>query len=94
MILAAFVAWERRRTQPMLNLRFFRSSSFSGAIVSVGLVMFGLFGALFVLTQFLQFQLGYTALQAGVRTLPAAGAIVLVAPMSAALVRKLGTRLT
>jgi EmrB/QacA subfamily drug resistance transporter len=93
-ILSAFVAWEYTRAEPMLNLRFFRSRSFSGAIVSVGLVMFGLFGALFVLTQFLQFQLGYTALQAGVRTLPAAGAIVVVAPMSSALVRMLGTKLT
>jgi MFS family permease len=41
------------------------------AISSVGLVTFGLFGALFVLTQYLQFELGYTALQAGVRVLPA-----------------------
>ena len=45
---------------------------FSAAVSSVGLVMFGLFGALFVLTQFLQFGLGYSALQAGVRVLPAA----------------------
>lgn len=93
-ILTAFVAWEYTRSEPMLNLRFFRSRSFSGAIVSVGLVMFGLFGSLFVLTQFLQFQLGYTALQAGVRTIPAAGAIVVVAPLSSALVRRLGTKLT
>ena len=92
-ILAAFVAWECARSHPMLNLRYFRNRGFSGAIVSVGLVMFGLFGALFVLTQFLQFQLGYTALQAGVRTLPAAGAIVVVAPLSSVLVRRLGTKL-
>ena len=91
-VLAAFVAWERARSHPMLNLGYFRNRGFSGAIVSVGLVMFGLFGALFVLTQFLQFQLGYTALQAGVRTLPAAGAIVVVAPLSSALVRRLGTK--
>ena len=56
--------------------------------------MFGLFGALFVLTQFLQFQLGYTPLQAGVRILPAAGAIAIVAPISRILVHKLGTKLT
>ena len=57
-------------------------------------MMFGVLGALFVLTQFLQFQLGYTPLQAGVRMLPAAGAIVLVAPLSSELVRGLGTKLT
>jgi hypothetical protein len=61
--------------------------------VSVGLAVFGLFGALFVLTQFLQFQLGYTPLEAVVRMLPAAGAIALVAPLSSALVRAAGTKL-
>ena len=47
-----------------------------------------------MLTQFLQFDLGYTALQAGVRVLPAAGAIALMAPLSAPLVRVAGTKLT
>jgi EmrB/QacA subfamily drug resistance transporter len=93
-ILAAFVFWERASTHPMLHLDFFRDRHFSAPIVSVGLTMFGLFGSLFVLTQFLQFQLGYTPLEAGVRMLPAAGAIALVAPLSAALVRALGTKLT
>ena len=56
--------------------------------------MFGLFGALFVLTQYLQFSLGYSALQAGVRVLPAAGAIAVIAPFSTVLVRAIGTKLT
>jgi len=60
----------------------------------VGLVTFGLFGALFVLTQFMQFVLGYTPLQAGLRVLPAAGAIAVIAPLSALLVRVAGTKLT
>ncbi|HUA46334.1 MAG TPA: DHA2 family efflux MFS transporter permease subunit [Solirubrobacteraceae bacterium] len=93
-ILGAFVAWEWRSEHPMLNLRFFTERSFSGAIISVALTMFGLLGALFLLTQFLQFDLGYTPLQAGVRMLPAAGAIAVVAPLSSQLVRRLGTRVT
>jgi EmrB/QacA subfamily drug resistance transporter len=93
-ILTGFVLWERASAHPMLNLHFFRNRNFSAPIASVGLTMFGLFGALFVLTQFLQFQLGYTPLQAGVRMLPAAGAIALVAPASGALVRAAGTKLT
>jgi len=93
-ILAVFAAWERASTHPMLNLGFFRRRQLSAAIASVGLVTFGLFGALFVLTQYLQFDLGYTALQAGVRVLPAAGAIAVVAPLSALLVRAIGTKLT
>ncbi len=92
-VLGGFAAWERASSHPMLNLAFFRARSFTGAVVSVGLVTFGLFGALFVLTQFLQFNLGYTALQAGVRVLPAAAAIAVVAPVSAVLVRIAGTRL-
>jgi EmrB/QacA subfamily drug resistance transporter len=94
MILIVFAGWERASSHPMLSLRFFRDRSFSAAVFSVGLVTFGLFGALFVLTQFLQFSLGYTALQAGVRVLPAAGAIALVAPVSAVLVRIAGTKIT
>ena len=93
-ILVGFVLWERASTHPMLNLHFFRDRNFSAPIASVSLTMFGLFGALFVLTQFLQFRLGYTPLQAGLRMLPAAGAIVLVAPVSSALVRAFGTKVT
>ncbi len=93
-VLAAFAAWERASSHPMLNLDFFRRRQFSAAISSVGLVTFGLFGALFVLTQYLQFDLGYTPLQAGIRVLPAAGAIALVAPLSTLLVRAVGTKLT
>jgi len=93
-VLCAFAAWERASSHPMLNLRFFANRSFSAAISCNGLLMFGLMGALFVLTQFLQFQLGYTPLQAGVRVLPAAGAIAIVAPLSSVLVRRLGVKLT
>ncbi len=93
-VLAAFAAWERASSHPMLSLSFFRARAFSGAISSVGMVTFGLFGALFVLTQYLQFSLGYTALQTGVRVLPAAGAVAVIAPVSWLLVRAVGTKLT
>jgi EmrB/QacA subfamily drug resistance transporter len=93
-ILAAFAAWERSSAHPMLDLRVFSDRHFSSAVLSNGLLMFGLMGSLFVLTQYLQFQLGYSALQAGVRVLPAAGAIALVAPLSGVFVRRLGTKLT
>jgi EmrB/QacA subfamily drug resistance transporter len=93
-VLAVFVAWERASTHPMLNLRFFRNPSFSAATSSQGLALFGLAGALFVLTQFLQFNLGYSALQAGVRMLPIAAAVAVVAPLSAAAVRLAGVKLT
>jgi len=93
-LLSGFAAWERTSANPMLNPLFFRSRRFSAAIGANGLLMFGLMGALFVLTQFMQFELGYTPLQAGLRILPAAGAIAIVAPLSAALVSRLGVRIT
>jgi MFS family permease len=55
--------------------------------------MFALVGALFVLTQSLQFNLGYTPLQAGVRMLPIAAALAVVAPLSAQLVRRIGAKM-
>ena len=93
-VIAGFVVWERASSHPMLNLRFLRRPSFSAAVGSNGLAMFGLAGALFVLTQFLQFNLGYSALQAGVRMLVIAVAIAVTAPVSSVVVRLAGTKLT
>ena len=90
--LAVFVAWERRSTHPMLNIGLFRDPRFWAASVSVTLVFFALNGGLFILTQHLQFVLGYTPLQAGVRVLPVA-ALVVAAPLAARLVEGVGTKL-
>lgn len=92
--LAVFVAWQARCTHPMMKLRLFANRAFSGAVAGVAIMMFAMMGALFVLTQFLQFQLGDSPLQAGVRMLPAAGGIAVVAPISAVVVRFLGPKLT
>ncbi len=92
-VLGAFAAWEFISAAPMLDLSFFRHRRFTGAVTSVGLVTFGLFGSLFVLTQFLQFELGYTALESGLRVIPAAAAIGVIAPFSAVLVRLAGSKL-
>jgi len=91
-VLTLFVIWERLTSHPMLRLDFFRNRSFSTAIFSLSLVMFGLFGALFILTQYLQFYLHFSALATGVRIIPAAGAIAIIAPLSTPLDRRLGTR--
>ncbi len=93
-LLAGFAVWERSSPHPMLNLEFFRARSFSVAVSSVGLVIFGLVGSLFLLTQFLQFDLGYSALQAGVRMLPIAAVLAVVAPLSSVINRLVGTKVT
>ncbi len=91
--LAGFIAWEAHSSHPMLNLAFFRQRGFSIAAASESLGIFGLMGALFLQTQFLQFDLGYSPLQAGLRILPTAAMICLSAPLSPIIARRLGIKL-
>jgi len=93
-VLALFAWWEERSTHPMLDMRLFRKRELSGAVASVTLATFGLYGALFVLTQWIQFSLGYSALKAGLCVLPAAGAIAVVAPLSTVGMRLVGIKYT
>jgi len=70
----------------------YRSSYyFSAASTAITLVFFAMFGYSFLLTQYFQFVLGYSALQAGVRLLPLALTLMVVAPTSARIVEKVGT---
>jgi EmrB/QacA subfamily drug resistance transporter len=69
-VIALFIAWEAHCTHPMLNLAFFRAPRFSAATSSLSLGTFALFGALFVQTRFLQFDLKLSPIEAGVRILP------------------------
>jgi EmrB/QacA subfamily drug resistance transporter len=91
-MMGAFLAWELHSDHPMLNLGFFRNRRFRGACAAVTLGMFGLFGTLFVLTQHLQFVLGYSALGAGIRFIPLAGMLLIGGPLSTVLVRRFGTK--
>jgi len=91
-IIAVFILWERRSTHPMLMLSFFAARQFSVAIGAMGLVIFALMGGLFVLTQYLQFSLGYSPLQTGIRVAPIAAVLLVVAPLSTVLVRYVGRK--
>jgi EmrB/QacA subfamily drug resistance transporter len=93
-VLGSFVVWELRSQHPMLNLSFFRDRRFSVAAAAESFGLFGLLGALFVQTQFLQFELGYSPLQAGVRILPIAGVLGVAAAVSPFVVRVIGVRIT
>jgi EmrB/QacA subfamily drug resistance transporter len=75
-VLTAFAWWESRIPYPMLDLHFFRNRRFTGAVAGAVLITFGMGGALFLLTQHLQFVLGYGPLEAGLRTAPLALAVV------------------
>jgi EmrB/QacA subfamily drug resistance transporter len=90
--LAAFVLWERSIDHPMLPLRFFSSRRYSVAICALALVLFSLIGMFFLMTQYLQFDLGYSPLEAGVRVAPVALALLLIAPFSVVVARFVGTK--
>jgi len=90
--LVAFIAWERRTPFPMLDMSFFRNPRFTAANVAVTLTFFAMFGSMFLMTQYWQFVRGYSPLQAGVRLVPYALAMMVTAPLSARLVERLGTK--
>ena len=90
--LPAFVAWELRHPHPMLDVRRFTQRSFSGSMMAVLFFFFGTYGAIYYATQFLQFVLGYSALETGVRLLPLAAAVSLGAAVTGRLTPKLGMK--
>ncbi|HEV3264489.1 MAG TPA: DHA2 family efflux MFS transporter permease subunit [Acidimicrobiales bacterium] len=91
-LIAAFVVWERRIDHPMLPLRFFASRRYSVAIGALALVLFALLGMFFVMTQYLQFVLGYSPLEAGVRIAPVALALLVIAPLSVLAAHRFGSK--
>ncbi|MFF7394544.1 MFS transporter [Streptomyces scabiei] len=95
-VLTAFAYWESRIPYPMLDLQFFRDRRFTGAVAGAVLITFGMGGALFLLTQHLQFVLGYDALEAGLRTAPLALVVVALnfSGLSAKWTAKLGMPLS
>ena len=74
-LLAAFVAWERRTSHPLLDVGLFRNLRFSAASASVTVAFFALFGFIFLITQYFQFLKGYSPLETGVRLIPVAASI-------------------
>ncbi|WTO36422.1 MFS transporter [Streptomyces achromogenes] len=93
LVLGAFAGWESRTEDPMLDIHFFRDRRFTGAVAGAVLIVFGMGGALFLLTQHLQFVLGYEPLEAGLRTAPLALTVVVLnfSGLSAKWSARLGT---
>jgi EmrB/QacA subfamily drug resistance transporter len=91
-LLAAFLWWERRAPAPMLPLRFFRSRAFAATNGVSFAMFFGVFGSIFLLSQFFQTAQGYSPLDAGLRTLPWTGMPMLVAPIAGLLSDRIGSR--
>jgi EmrB/QacA subfamily drug resistance transporter len=87
----AFIAWQRRCREPMLNLEYFRNPRFSVGSAAMSVAFFALFGATFALTQFLQDAMGYSALEAGAAQIPLAFGLLAGAGSSVKLSARLGT---
>jgi EmrB/QacA subfamily drug resistance transporter len=91
--LAGLAVYEPRRREPLIDLRFFRSAPFSGATVIAVSAFSGLAGFLFINTLYLQDVRGYSALHAGLYTLPIAAMAAVFAPLSGRIVGARGPRL-
>jgi EmrB/QacA subfamily drug resistance transporter len=87
----AFIWWELRVDNPLLDLSFFKNPRFSTGVAGTSLASFARLGAGFGLTQYLQFVQGYSPLQAGVRMLPMVLGIAVGASFSDRLVKRLGS---
>ncbi|WP_203594174.1 MFS transporter, partial [Streptomyces sp. SID9124] len=90
--LAGLLVYEPRRTDPLIDLRFFRSVPFSGATVIAVSAFAALGGFLFLNTLYLQDVRGLSALDAGLYTLPMAAVVCLLSPLSGRLVASRGPR--
>lgn len=90
--LGAFVFWERRSDHPMLPLSLFGDRNFSGSSFSVVLMSFGTGALLLMLTQYLQFVLGYGPMKAGLALLPYAVAAAVFNGVGAGLGQRVSNR--
>ena len=85
-----FIAWEAHAQHPMLDLRLFKDRRFAVASGGITLTFFAMFGTFYMLTQYLQFVLDYSPLEAAVRLLPVSIVIMAVAPQTPKLVGRYG----
>jgi EmrB/QacA subfamily drug resistance transporter len=90
--LAGFISWELHTATPMLPMRFFRNRAFAAANAASLAMYFGMFGSVFLLTQFLQLVMGYSPLQAGICTLAWTAMPLFIAPAAGALSDRIGGR--
>ncbi len=91
-LLAGFVRHGIRNENSMLPMRLFRSRAFAGINAASLLMFLGMFGSIFLLSQFLQGVLGYSPTEAGLRMLPWTAMPMLVAPIAGILSDRVGGR--
>ncbi len=92
LLLAGFLAWERRAPHPMLPLAYFRNRGFATANAVIFFQFVSLIGSLFMITQFFQIGLGYDPFEAGLRLLVWMAMPMLVAPIGGLVAARTGNR--
>jgi EmrB/QacA subfamily drug resistance transporter len=92
LLLAAFVAHERRTAHPMLPLDLFARRAFAVTNGVSFFMYFGTFGSIFLITQFVQQVMGYAPFDAGVRMLVWTGATAVTSPIAGMLAERRGPR--
>ncbi|NLD76879.1 MAG: DHA2 family efflux MFS transporter permease subunit [Acidimicrobiales bacterium] len=88
--LVLFVIWENTTASPMLDLTLFRDRRFSVASAGISLTFFAMFGTFFLVAQYFQLVLGYSALESGLFQLPMAFVMMALAPQVPKLVERFG----
>ncbi|HEX6117293.1 MAG TPA: DHA2 family efflux MFS transporter permease subunit [Solirubrobacterales bacterium] len=92
-LFALFIVWERRAAHPMLELSLFKVRNFAVANMATLAAYAGLMGGFFFITLFLQQTAGYTALEAGLATLPTSLALFVLSPRFGRMASGTGPRL-
>lgn len=92
LLLIGFIRYELRREGPLLDVRVFKNHGFSAGAGAIATNFFCLFGFIFLVTQYFQLVRGYSALSAGVRTLPFALVVAGFTPASAIAALKFGAK--
>ena len=92
LLVVAFIAWERRASEPMIPMSFFRSRAFSAGNLAIFAVFGSLFAEVYFFSQLLQNAMGYDALGAGLRLMPWTATFITVAPVAGALADRIGER--
>jgi EmrB/QacA subfamily drug resistance transporter len=91
-LLASFIAWERRATNPMLPLRIILDRNRGASYLAFFLATLGMFGVFLFLTYYFQGVLGYSAMKAGVAFLPFPIGIIISATLASRTLPRFGPR--
>jgi DHA2 family multidrug resistance protein-like MFS transporter len=92
LLLSGFANYELGRDGPLMNVRIFTNRTYAASAGAMATNFFCLFGFIFLVTQYFQLVRGYSALSAGVHTLPYAFAVMVATPLGALAALRLGTR--